>query len=121
LWQPRGLCSGRRAAGVAQVTDVDAAFEYGVYGTSALCGRVWNTMSGLEREEMSGIRVQFDVICDECGDVDNWIGTRIGEYRWQLKFFIKAMKAEGWKIGNWTSKKTLCPECNKSRMKNEKQ
>ena len=65
-----------------------------------------------DEETTHGIQIQFDVICDECGDVDNWIAVHIGEYRKQLKCCKEQRKKAGWRIGNDNGRKTLCPTCN---------
>ncbi len=58
-----------------------------------------------------GIRIMFELICDECGDTDNYIAIRPGEYTSQMKSFRAGMKKLGWRIGNYDGKKTLCPLC----------
>lgn len=68
-----------------------------------------------ESSEYIGVRVQLDLVCQECGDVDNWIAIYPGEYREQVKNFKKAMRLAGWSIGNFKNKRTLCPDCNKNR------
>lgn len=60
-----------------------------------------------------GIRIMLELICDECGDTDNYIAVRPGQCMTQLKSFRVGMKKAGWRIGNYGGKKTLCPECNK--------
>ena len=70
-----------------------------------------------ESAKYSGVRIQFDLVCDECGDVDNWIAVRVGEYRREIKNFKKAMRLEGWRIGNGSGKKCLCPMCNKNEIR----
>ena len=58
-----------------------------------------------------GIKIEFDVVCEDCGDCENWINIRVGDYRDTLKKFRREMRESGWRIGNDDGKPTLCPEC----------
>lgn len=71
-------------------------------------------MGSEARYSIGGVRVQFELVCAECGDTDNWINTPLKDFRQDLKQYKEDMKKDGWKIGNCRCK-TLCPECNSKR------